>query len=57
MSDIEQSSNRLQPDFTFGQLFIWIGENIDQIWLPRDLMSDFEPTLTWPDITFGKLFI
>ena len=23
------------PDFTFGQLFIWIGANNDQIWRPR----------------------
>ena len=22
------------PNFTFGQLFMWNGENNDQIWLP-----------------------
>ena len=22
------------PNFTFGQLFLWIGVNNDQIWLP-----------------------
>ena len=22
------------PNFTFGQLFMWIGANNDQIWLP-----------------------
>ena len=29
-------------DFIFGQLFIWIGVNNDQIWLPRGYMSEFE---------------
>ena len=24
----------LWPNFTFGQLFMWIGANNDQIWLP-----------------------
>ena len=28
--------------FHFGQLFIWIGANNDQIWLFGDWMSDFE---------------
>ena len=29
-------------NFDFGQLFMWIGANNDQIWLPRGLKSDFE---------------
>ena len=31
------------PNFTFGQLFMWIGDNNDQIWLPMGYMSDSEP--------------
>ena len=27
------------PNFTFGQLFLWIGANNDQIWLPMGWMS------------------
>ena len=88
------------PNFTFGQLLMWIGANNDQIWLPMAYMSDseqfsnrfelylisllvnlscdlgqimtiymtlygldewframFEPTLTWPNFTFGQLFM
>ena len=30
------------PNFTFGQLFMWIGANNDQIWLPMGWMSDSE---------------
>ena len=30
------------PNFTFGQLFMWIGANNDQLWLPMDWMSDSE---------------
>ena len=30
------------PNFTFGQLFMWIGANYDQIWLPMGWMSDSE---------------
>ena len=29
-------------NFDFGPLFMWIGANNDQIWLPRGLKSDFE---------------
>ena len=29
-------------NFTFGQLFMWIGANNDQIWLPMGEMSDSE---------------
>ena len=29
-------------NFDFGQLFMWIGANNDQIWLPRGLKSEFE---------------
>ena len=29
-------------NFDFGQLFMWIVANNDQIWLPRGLKSDFE---------------
>ena len=34
------------PNFTFGQLFMWIGENNDQIWFP-----------TWPNVDFRQLFM
>ena len=30
------------PNFSFGQLFMWIGANNDQIWLPMCYMSDSE---------------
>ena len=30
------------PNFTFGQLFMWIGPNNDYIWLPMDQTSDSE---------------
>ena len=30
------------PNFSFGQLFIWIGANNDQIWLPVDQTNDSE---------------
>ena len=30
------------PNFTFGQLFMWIGANNGQIWLPMGYMSDSE---------------
>ena len=30
------------PNFTFGQLFMWIWTNNGQIWLPMDYMSDSE---------------
>ena len=30
------------PNFTFGQLFIWIGANNGQIWLPMGYASDSE---------------
>ena len=30
------------PNFTFGQLLMWIGANNDQIWLPMGKMSDSE---------------
>ena len=30
------------PNFTFGQLFMWIGTNNGQIWLPMGYISDSE---------------
>ena len=30
------------PNFSFGQLFMWIGANNDQIWLPMCYTSDSE---------------
>ena len=30
------------PNFTFGQLFMWIGANNDQIWLPMGKMNNSE---------------
>ena len=30
------------PKLTFGRLFIWIGPNNDQIWLPMGQMGDSE---------------
>ena len=38
MSDSEQCLNRLE----LGQLFMWIGANDDQIWLPMGKMSNSE---------------
>ena len=49
------------PNFTFGQLFMWIGANNDQIWLPMGFdewfWAMFEPTWTWPNFMFGQLFM
>ena len=49
------------PNFTFGQLFMWIGANNDQIWHPYGLdewfWAMFEPTWTWPNFTLGQLFM
>ena len=30
------------PNFDFDQLFMWIGPNNDQIWLPKGYTNDFE---------------
>ena len=73
MSDSEQCSNRLELYWIspFGQLFMWIQANNDQIWLPMgcqwtDITSYglnewfwemFELTWTWPYFTFGQLFM
>ena len=45
----------------FGQYFIWIGYNNDQIWLPRRYSCDFEKCLNrlvleQINYTFGKLY-
>ena len=48
------------PNFTFSQLFIWIGANNDQMSsyrLDEWFWAMFEPTWTWPNFTFGQLFI
>ena len=40
------------PNLTFGQLFMWIGANNDQIWLyglDEWFWAMFEPTWTWPN--------
>ena len=93
-------STWIWPNFTFGQLCIWIGANNDQLLLHMGLISDsgqcsnqleldlisrlvnfscglgqimtryvflwsrwewfwtmFEPTWTWPNFTFGQLFM
>ena len=39
------------PNFDFGQLFIWIEANNDQIWLPRAEMSYFEQRSNWLNLT------
>ena len=61
--DSEQWSNRFEhwPNFTFGQFFMWIGANNDQIWLSMGYTNDsepgfwamVEPTPTWSIFTFG----
>ena len=47
------------PNFTFSQLFMWIGANNYQIWLPMAYMSGFwakfELSPPWPNFTFGQL--
>ena len=49
------------PNFTFGQLFMWIGANNDQILLSMVQTSDSEQcaklTPTLPIYTFGQLFM
>ena len=37
------------PNFMFGQLFMWIGANNGQIWLPIGYMSDSEQCSASPD--------
>ena len=49
-------------NFTFGQLFMWIGANNDQIWLPIGYIHEwlwamFKLTWTWPNFTFGQLLM
>ena len=43
--------------FTFGQLCMWIGANNDQIPYGLDewFWAMFEPTWTWPNLTFGHV--
>ena len=46
------------PNLTFGQLFMWIGANDDQILmtyygLDERFLAMFEPTSTLPNFTFG----
>ena len=47
------------PKLTFGQLFIWIGPNNDQIWLHMGQMSDYEQCSNQlkTNFDFGQLFI
>ena len=49
------------PNFTFGQLFMWIGANNGQIWLSMGYMSDSEQCSNrlelLPNFTFGQLFM
>ena len=49
------------PNFTFGQLFLWIGANNDQIMTSYGQDEWFwamlEPTWTGPKFTFGQLFM
>ena len=58
MSDSDKCSNWLPlPNFDFGQLFMWIGANNDQIWRPGGQMIEFEHYLNclfvyifvWPE--------
>ena len=41
MNDFEQYLILL-PNFIYGQLFMWIGTNNDQLWLPGSEVSYFE---------------
>ena len=51
------------PNFTFCQLFIWIGANNDQIWLSiingldEWFWAMFELTPIWSNFSFGQLFM
>ena len=44
-------------NFTSGKLSMWIGANITSQRLNEWFWAMFEPTPTWPDFTFGQLFI
>ena len=47
------------PNLAYGQLFMWIGANNYQTWLPMAYMSGiwakFELSPPWPNFTFGPL--
>ena len=49
------------PNFTFGQLIMWIGANnyhyMTSYGLDEWFRAMFEPTWTWPNFTFGQLFM
>ena len=45
------------PNFTFGQLFMWIGANNDQIWLPMGKMSDSEQCSNWLELDLISLLV
>ena len=45
------------PNFTFGQLFMWIGANNYQIGLPMGLMSDSEQCLNRLELDLIKLLV
>ena len=55
-SDFEQYLNRLQLDnFSFGQLFRWIGTYKTTYGLKKWFWAIFEPTSTLPNFTFSQL--
>ena len=45
------------PNFTFGQLFMWIGTNNDQIWLHMGYMSDSEQCSNWHELDIISLLV
>ena len=45
------------PNFTLGQLFMWIGANNDHIWLPMDYKSDSEQCSNWLQLYLISLFV
>ena len=51
-----------RPNFTFGQFFMWIGANNDQIIMTSYGLDEwfwamFEPTWTLHNFTFGQPFM
>ena len=45
------------PNFTFGQLVMWIGANNDEIWLPVGYTSDSEQCSDWLELDLISLLV
>ena len=59
MSDSEQclEPTWAWPNFTFGQLFMWIEANNGHIWLPIGYMSDSEQCSNWLELYLISLLV